>query len=436
MVSCGANSSSSEKRNNATATKPNILIIIADDLGWNDIGYHGSEIKTPAIDSLVQAGVQLNKYYVCSVSSPTRAALMTGRFPSRFNILAPLGDPAAFPQGTPTIASILKSNGYDTGISGKWHLGTVSEARPLNFGFNSSYGYLRGQIDPYTHLYKTGDRTWHRNDVLFDEEGHATDLITNEAVRFINQPRENKPFFLYVAYSVPHYPLEEPEEWTGLYTNSIQNESRRKFAASVSHMDNSIHKIINTLKNKGILENTLIFFQSDNGGQKSWNSSEKEYGGKFKSNDVLGSNLPLRDWKGSLYDGALRVPALMVWPGKIKPQIINSPLHVTDLIPTFAYITGARLPENIEFDGINFWPAIEGKSIDGNRIMYWRTHRDMAVQRGNWKLVHHGGTPGSGNNELYDLSTDPYETTDVAAGNASLVKELQKVLLDEYNKEQ
>ncbi|HOX75834.1 MAG TPA: sulfatase-like hydrolase/transferase [Bacteroidales bacterium] len=419
LFSCGQ-----KKAEENVQQKPNIIVIIADDLGWNDIGYHNPGIKTPNIDGMMQQGLTFDRFYVCSVSSPTRASLLTGRYPTRYGILAPLGDAPGLPAGTVTIASLLKANGYDTGISGKWHLGTVPEARPLNYGFNSSYGYLRGQIDPYTHLYKNGSKTWHRNDKLFDEEGHATDLITNEAVRFISEPREKgSPFFLYVAYSVPHYPLEEPKEYTDMYANSVSNESRRNNVASITHMDVSIGKILNVLKEKGLSEKTVVMFLSDNGGQEKW-SSQTEYGGKFKPHDVLGDNLPLRDWKGSLYDGALRVPAVMIWPGTLKPMKVEAPLSVTDIYPTLASFAGAIVSADLKLDGMNFMYAVNGGEKPKERILYWKSNNRFALLKGEWKLIHNGKKLEEGTNELYKIESDPYETKDLSQNNPDKVQEL------------
>jgi len=424
-------SASSQETKNSDNKQPNILVIIADDLGWNDVGYHGSEIVTPTIDKLAREGVELNKFFVCSVCSPTRASLLTGRYPARYGILAPLGDEQGLPAGTVTIAELLKRNGYDTGISGKWHLGAVPEGRPMHYGFNSSYGSLRGQIDPYTKLYKNGDKTWYRNDVLIEEEGHATDLITKEAIRFISQPREKgKPFFLYVAYTVPHSPLSEPKEWTDIFKQSISNESRRNFAASVRHMDNSIDKMLQAIKKMGIEENTIVMFISDNGGQENW-SSKTEYGGKFKPHDVLGNNLPLRDWKGSLYDGALRVPAVFSWPGKLKHMKIDESINVADIYPTLAYLAGARIADQLNIEGISFWPSLNGKSAPKDRIMYWRSNSSTALKKGDWKLIHIGKKPEEGTYELYNTLLDPFETKNVANENMDKVLELKKEI--QYN---
>jgi arylsulfatase A-like enzyme len=414
-------------------SRPNIIVCIADDLGWNDVGYHGSEIKTPVIDRMAAEGIEFNRFYVCSVSSPTRASLLTGRYPSRFGILTPLADEAGLPAGTVTLASLLKEQGYDTAISGKWHLGAVPGARPLNYGFSSSYGYFRGQIDPYTHLYKDGSRTWHRNDQLIDEEGHATDLITQEAIRFILKPREKgTPFFLYVAYSVPHYPLSEPAEWTGIYEKVIANESRRNNAASVTHMDNSIGRILEVLKKNGIEKNTIVMFLSDNGAQKSW-SSKTEYNGKFKPHDVLGDNRPLRDWKTSLYEGALRVPATMIWPGRFQHMKLEEAVSVTDILPAMASLAGANIPGGLKLDGINFMYAIKGEKLRYERIMYWRSNNNTALKKGDWKLIHNGKDPGTGSDELYNISSDPNEKNDISGKYPDKVKELKEEIIHQLS---
>ncbi|MEA3477625.1 MAG: sulfatase-like hydrolase/transferase [Bacteroidota bacterium] len=407
-------------------SQPNIIVIIADDMGWHDVGYHGSEIKTPTIDRLAQEGIEFERFYVHSVCSPTRASLLTGRTPSRYGIHAPLGDKAGLPAGTVTIAELLRQNGYETAISGKWHLGTVPEGRPMNYGFNSSYGYLRGQIDPYTHLYKDGNKTWHKNDTLKDEEGHATDLITDEAIRFIKKPRENNiPFFLYVAYSVPHYPLEEPKEWVDIYKQTIGNESRRLFAASVTHMDYCIEQILSTLREERVEENTLVLFLSDNGGQKSW-YSKTQYNGRFKGNDVLGDNRPLRDWKASLYDGALRVPAVLSWQGRLQRQKITEAINVADIYPTLAYLAGVNISEELSIDGVNFWPSVEGGSLPEERIMYWRMNNGTALKKGDWKLIHHGRSLVEGTDELYNVTLDPSEKMNMAQEYPEKVAVLKK----------
>src|SRR6056297_1729321 len=202
-----------------TPEKPNILVILPDDMGWSDVGYHGSDIKTPNIDKLARNGVIINHHYVMPTCTPTRVSFLTGLYPSRYGILGPAyGE--VIDLGDPTLPSLLRGHGYFTAIDGKWHMGSPPYT-PLKYGFQSSYGYFDGQIDPYTHEYKTETnlterRSWHRNDEYFDEEGHVTDLLTKEAIRIIEEDRE-EPFFLYLAHHAPHYPLDEPGEWMSVY---------------------------------------------------------------------------------------------------------------------------------------------------------------------------------------------------------------------------
>ncbi len=413
-----------------SVSKPNIIVIISDDTGWNDVGYHGSEIKTPNIDKLAREGAELDNFYVSPMCSPTRAGLMTGRYPSRYGILGPIigGSKQTLPPQTITLPQFLRENGYHTAISGKWHLGLSAESGPLQFGFDYSYGYFHGQIDPYTHLYKWGDRTWHRNDQLFDEggKGHATDLITNEAIHFIKELRDkDKPFFLYVAYSVPHFPLDEEQKWIDMYPD-IENESRRLFAASMTHMDDGIGTILEALKEENVERETMVIFLSDNGGQEKWDSGPDYYEGKFPPNDVLGDNSPLRGWKGDLYEGGIRVPAAIYWKGHISPAKITELTTVQDLFPTIAHLVNPSevLPD---IDGINVWKTLDGKKLT-ERVIYWRSDKQFAVRQGNWKLVHTGTSLDEGTTELFDLETDPFEKMNVFEQYPDIVTELIKSL--------
>ena len=409
---------------------PNILLIVADDAGWRDVGYHQSEIKTPNIDKLTKTGVEFDQFYVCPTCSPTRASLLTGRYASRYGILGPIAmkSKQTLPADVLTLPALLKKNGYSTAITGKWHLGLRTENGPRQYGFDNTYGYLHGQIDQYTHKYKNGDKSWHRNDKFIEEEGHATDLITNEAIQFIKNLRaKSKPFFLYVPFSVPHYPLQEREEWIAPYKNSIQNESRRLFAASVTHMDHAIGQLIQTLEKENLRENTLIIFISDNGGQEEWHP-KFEYKMQHGPNDRLGDNRPLRDWKGSLYEGGIRVPACFNWPGKLSPRKVDQPVHVNDILPTVASMIGVPIPSNTKLNGKNVWPSIsKGQPFD-ERPIYWRTDKQMALRKGNWKLVHTGPTLDEGINELYHISDDPHEKINVVDNNPGIAETLFEAL--------
>lgn len=416
---------------------PNILILVADDAGWHDVGYHGSEIKTPNIDKLAREGVALDQFYVCPTCSPTRASLLTGRPPSRFGILGPIAGKSslALPQNTVTLAELLRQQGYTTGITGKWHLGLRPEVGPQQYGFEFSYGYLHGQIDQYTHHYKNGDQSWHRNGEFIEETGHATDLITHEAIRFIREFREKaKPFFLYVPFSVPHYPLQEPDEWVIGYKDSIDNDSRRAYAASMTHMDDAIGRLVSTLVEESLEKQTLVIFFSDNGGQKSWRPTF-EYNLEHGPNDQLGNNQPLRGWKGELYEGGVRVPAVLNWPGTLKPRRASEVISVSDILPTLATLVGATISSDMNLEGINIWPAIADNSAVSERILYWRTNKQLALRKGDWKLIHHGKSLEEGKDELFHLAQDPYEQKDLAAENTTKLSDLREELANQFNRD-
>jgi arylsulfatase A-like enzyme len=404
------------------ADQPNILLIVADDLGWRDVGWHQSDIRTPTLDRLAKHGVRLERHYVYPTCSPTRAGLLTGRNPSRFAIHGPIAERSkqALPADTPTLARALAAAGYDTALCGKWHLGLRPEVGPRKYGFAHSYGYLHGQIDPLTHLYKNGDRTWHRDDVLLDEKGHATDLLADEAVRFVQNRRQGS-FFLWLAFSVPHHPLVEDERWLAPYRDRITNPSRRLYAASVSHMDAAIGRVVEALEKTGQMERTLIVFTSDNGGQQHYRS-KTDYGGKHGPNEVLGDNRPWRGWKGGLYEGGIRVPALAHWPGKLKPAEVKQTVSYLDWFPTLAARAGAKLPAGVE--GRDVWPVLSGTRKASPARLYWNTGSARALLDGDWKLI----VPRRGKPELYDLAGDPGEKRDLAGMHRDRVEAMTKQL--------
>jgi len=405
--------------------RPNILFIIADDLGWADIGYHGSEIQTPNLDRLAKQSVRFERHYVMPTCTPTRVGLMTGRYPSRYGVVSPAYG-KIFGDDTVTLAGALRSCGYKTSISGKWHMGSPPDFTPCKYGFDSSYGYFHGQIDPYTHHYKTGVRSWHRNDKYLDEEGHATDLITKEAIRVIESDHD-KPFFLYVAYSVPHFPLDEPKKWTSIYERKIKNRSRLWYAASVTHMDAGIGDIVEAVDRKGIREDTLIVFVSDNGGQKSWHDT-KQYKGRYaeKPHTVLGNNRPLRGWKGEVYEGGIRVPALANWPGVLEPRNLPASVHIVDWMPTLCKLAGYSPKTDLKWDGRDIWPLICGQTApNAPRLFYWKTPNAFAIRLGDWKLITEKQQEKF---ELYDVIADPYEEHDVARRHPGRVDELRRLL--------
>lgn len=413
------------KSRGAGLKRPNVVFIIADDLGWADIGYHGSEIETPNLDGLARGGLRFQHHYVMATCTPTRVGVMTGRYPSRYGVTSPAyGE--IFDDDTITLPEALRRGGFTTHISGKWHMGSPPECTPLKYGFDSSYGYFHGQCDPYTHYYKTGVRSWHRNDEYLDEEGHATDLITDEAVRVI-ESKHDKPFFLYVAYSVPHHPLCEPQERVSRYEGRIEDVSRRWFAASVTHMDDGIGRIVAALDRANLRENTLVVFSSDNGGQKSWHS-DTQYKGRYadKPHTVLGNNLPLRGWKGELYEGGIRVPALANWPGVLRPGDLDGPVHMVDWMPTLCQLTGCSPERDLHWDGHSVWSLLSGRTATARpRSLYWKTPNSSAARSGDWKLI---VKKGQKNAELYNVASDPYETQDLASREPRRVAELKRLL--------
>lgn len=413
--------------------KPNVIFILADDLGWNDVGYHDSDIRTPHLDRLAADGTRLNWHYVYPTCSPTRVALLSGRFPSRFDVLGPLGSTTEMRGSDAQLTHGLRQLGYRTHISGKWHIGETPEHRPLGYGFETSYGYLRGQIDPYTHRYKFGDHvTWHRNDEFIEEQGHVTDLITEEALRIIESAGE-KPFFLYVAHHSPHFPLNESPQWIAPYEKSIDDVWRRHFAAAVTHLDDGVGRVVEALERTGSRDNTLIVFSSDNGGQRAWNAPESQYNGRYATHTTLGNNQPLRGWKGDLYEGGIRVPAFVNWPGHVPAgRTLDLPTHVVDWLPTLLHAARGKPDQFEAAEGIDLWPTLLGESpTTTERVMYWRTRSATAVRQGDWKLIRHRG---GNRKELFQLSSDPLEKTNLAEQQPQRIRELSK-LLDELMRE-
>ena len=413
----------------ADAALPNIVFIVSDDEGWRDIGWRNPSIQTPHLDKLAGEGVKLEHHYVFPTCSPTRCAIMSGRNPADFGILGPIGGKSTqvMPRDIPNLATMLKSRGYHTAISGKWHLSLQIENGPKQYGFDSTYGYLHGQIDPYEHDYKLGDRTWHRNDVFIDEKGHATDLIAAEAVRLLGEKR-GQPLFLYVAFSVPHTPLGEEARWLDRYKGVFEEETRQLVAASITHMDDAVGRIVAAIDKSGQRENTLIVFTSDNGGPEK--SGGGNYGGRYKNQTgLLSDNGPLRDWKASVFEGGILVPAFVNWPARLKPRSENAVLSALDWLPTLASLTGATLPAGTKLAGQNVWPVIAGDAAGGGRTLFWTTGKSLAVREGDWKLVSNKGD----RDLLFDLRTDPNEKADLSASHSDAAKRL-RASLDEWTR--
>jgi len=406
--------------------KPNVIVMVSDNQGWADVGFHGSRIKTPTLDRLAAEGVRLERFYAYATCSPSRAGLLLGRNPSRYDILGAIGQRSlqAIPKDSITLARAFKSRGYATAISGKWHLGLRPEVGPLQFGFDYTYGCLHGQIDPVgAKRYKNGDRTWHRMDQFIEESGHVTDLIVDEAIKVIER-WDDRPYFLYLPFNAPHGPFAGEREWAEPYADVFAEPSRQSYAGAVTHMDHSIERVIEALQRTGQRDRTLVVFLSDNGGVPEHESSDN-YGGRYGPYPVLADNKPLRGWFGEVYDGSIRVIALANWPGVLEPRVVDEVTSVLDLYPTLIGLTGRGVNETVGLEGRDIWGLLTGKGSAPPEGLYWKTSKQFAVLVAGWKLI---VDRRGGKEELYHIEEDPYEKVDVAAQYPDRVRRLQRFL--------
>jgi arylsulfatase A-like enzyme len=420
---------------------PNILYILADDLGWADLSLHGSPVRTPCIDQLAREGVELLQHYVCPMCTPTRASLLTGRHPGRFGPHATVPSNApVLPDGYATLATVLRDAGYDTGLFGKWHLGSDPRFGPNQYGFNTAYGSLAGGIDPYNHRYKRGEFsvTWHRNGRLVEERGHVTDLIVREAREWIES--RDRPWFCYVPFTAVHVPVKPTQEWLARYTpehfddNAAKDVSFKKYAAYTSHMDEGIGRLLESLERTCRRENTIVVFSSDNGAINDCPlHGTDRYPGWQEAYPRLGSNAPFRGVKAQLYEGGIRTPTVVSWRGTLSPGTMDHPVQVTDWMPTFAGLAGAELRHDPRYDGRDIGPLLTGEeTAPAARRLYWNFQggRHLAVRHGDWKLIAHN-TDESTRHELFDIGSDPYEENDLATSCPEKVRELSQMIEEE-----
>jgi arylsulfatase A-like enzyme len=358
--------------------RPNIVYILADDLGWADVGFHGPDIKTPHIDKLAAAGAKLDSFYVLPVCTPTRSALMTGRYPIRygrqFNVIRP-GSLFGLSLEERLLPQALREAGYATALCGKWHLGDFQPAYlPLARGFEHQFGFC-AHGEKFTHFPK-GDSGLMRDQQPIAEEGYLTHMTANEAIRQIEQRDAQKPLFLYVAFNAVHNPLECPPEYAKPYAHL--GPTRSLYAGMTAAMDENIGKILAAIEKQGLATNTLIIFNSDNGG--------------LTSKGRIASNAPLRAGKGSLYEGGVRVAACVAWPGHIPAgTVIKEPLHIVDWYPTLLKLAGGSLEQKQPLDGRDIWPVLtQGKPSPHEIILLNTVGRTGAVRMGDWKLIRNG----------------------------------------------
>ncbi|MFO7974025.1 MAG: sulfatase-like hydrolase/transferase [Candidatus Hydrogenedentota bacterium] len=362
------------------ARKPNFVLIMADDLGYGDLGCYGNtRIKTPNLDALAAEGLRFTDFHSnAPVCSPTRAALVTGRYQQRTGIDGVITAKGHRDTGMPldeiTFAEILAPQGYDTAIFGKWHLGYPAAFNPVHQGFDTFRGYVSGNVDYHSHIDMVGEIDWWRDDKLEAEEGYVTDLITEHGVRFI-EDHIDAPFCLYLAHEAPHFPLQgrndkaDREPGDPHPTQGSRKDKENAYKEMIEAMDEGIGRIVESLRRCGIEDNTLIFFCSDNGATK------------------LGSNGPLRGNKGGLWEGGHRVPAIGYWPGRIRPGESQATAMTMDLFPTMAALAGAVVPPDRPIDGVDLTGHLLRREALPERTLFWRFKRRAAVRKGPWKLV-------------------------------------------------
>lgn len=434
IISCSSQKSSPE--NTAGFAKPNIIFVLVDDMGWTDLGCYGSSFyETPNIDKLASEGtIFTDAYSAATVCSPSRAAILTGKYPARLHVtdwikghqkpfakLLPPDWTQYLPLEVTTIAEFLKNYGYATASIGKWHLGHDPKFYPENQGFDVNLGgFYMGQPPSYFSPYKMPTLT------DGPDGEYLTDRQTDDAINFIKQNKE-KPFFIYLPYYTVHQPLQSKEADTRYFTNKVNEDSAQRnpvYAGMIKNLDDNMGRITSVLNSLNIAQNTILIFTSDNGGLIAQNPSR-----------VVTSNIPLRAGKGSAYEGGVRVPAIVTWPGKIKSGTVNrSPIMGIDFFPTIANIIDPKaiLPANI--DGVNLLPSLlNHKEVKRDALFWHYPHYHpggsttySAVRRNNWKLIYFYET---GKKELYNLSTDLSEKNDLSLSNPQLTERLYQEMV-------
>jgi arylsulfatase A-like enzyme len=415
------------------AAKPNIIVILVDDLGYGDLSSYGApDLKSPAIDSLMAAGIRFDSFYAnCPVCSPTRAALLSGTYPDLVGVpgvirTIPHNNWGWLAPHAVLLPKPLKAAGYHTAIVGKWHLGLESPNRPNERGFDHFKGFLCDMIDDYYKHRRHGINYFRENEKEIDPPGHATDLFTEWAIDYLDDRKGKKePFFLYLSYNAPHTPIQPPADWLAKVKareNGITDQ-RAKLVALIEHLDDGIGQVIAALKKNGQDKNTLIIFSSDNGGQLNVGAR-------------CGNH---RGGKQDMYEGGLKVPTCAVWPGHIKPGTRSNLRGLSmDIYPTACEAAGAKVPEYVE--GVSLLPAMLGRpqAIKRNMIFVRREGGRLyqgqdyhAFRRGDWKLVHNNPHEPL---QLYNLKNDPLETTDLAKSNPQMYNQLKAALRLHYQR--
>jgi arylsulfatase A-like enzyme len=395
--------------------KPNIIIILADDLGYGDLDCYGNNMNdTPNLDKMARGGLLFTDFHSNgAVCSPTRAALLSGKYQQRVGIQevvhATKFRHTGITPGTYTIASYAKSQGYCTGIIGKWHLGYDTAFSPLNYGFDYFKGYVSGNVDYHSHIDGAGIYDWWEQKDTIIEPGYSTDLITLNAVKFIQDHRQ-EPFLLYVAHESPHAPYQGRNDSPmrkigGLNTEHSPSDQQKTYREMIAIMDEGIGSIFSMLEQLNLCENTFVFFFSDNGANNA------------------GSNVPFRGYKSSLWEGGHRVPAIASWKGRIEPGTSNELLLGIDIFPTIAALIGKKPPVGTDLDGIDFSPVLFDRESLAERPVFWRTGEEKSIRKGSWKLL-----VLKDSTYLFNLSDDPSEQMNILHEKIRITDNLQHLL--------
>jgi arylsulfatase A-like enzyme len=405
----------------AAARQPNILVILSDDVGWGEYGFQGAtDTPTPHIDSIARSGIRFTQGYVSGpYCSPTRAGLMTGHYQTRFgHEFNSVGDRLGLVLSETTFAARLKALGYATCAVGKWHLGGRPDYRPMRRGFDEYFGSLNN-VNSYYHPGGFVDSRVSDDPRVVAEDGfYTTEAYAKRAVDWIEHHQDG-PWFLYLATNAQHVPMDAPQKYLDRFPD-IADENRRIFAAMMSALDDAVGRVLEKIRALGQEENTLIFFLSDNGGP---------------TRQTTSNNRPLRGFKATTWEGGIRVPFCVQWKGTLPAgKTYEHPIIQLDIMPTVLAAAGAKIDPAWKLDGLDLRPYLTGERSDPpHETFYWRFGKQWAVRHGDWKLL--VGNGGSGRPELYHLSQDIGETTDLAARNPEKVKELQG-LYERWNAEQ
>ena len=404
-------------------SKPNVVLIVTDDVGYGDIGSYGApDVKTPNIDGLAKDGVRLTDFYAAPQCTPTRAALISGRYQQRFRLEAAMGGPktptgqTGLPATGYSLPQLLKNNGYATGLIGKWHLGYRPEFSPNAHGFEYFFGFKSGYIDYYQHTNSDGDSDLFENATPVRVDGYMTDLITERSVAFIDE-HTGGPFFLEVTYNAAHWPFQIPDHPSvaadhGRFVQPEESSTatRQDYIAMLERADQGIGRILQTLRRRGLERNTLVIYVQDNGGE--W----------------LSRNTPLFNRKGTLWEGGIRVPAIFKWPGHLPAgRVSNQVGIVQDVTASILAATGTAVPSQAKPDGINLMPILEGRTDASERTLFFRfmvgTTTQVAVRQGSWKLLVDGAK-----RYVFDLSKDIGERNDLARQRQDIARRLRPLI--------